>query len=152
MVFSLPHGIIERSSIGNVGNETRNRPADRRARVTQTPAPTPVPNPIQPIYNEENSIGYTLEGDQLQITYNKGTDWITVPVEKGKLFAGEYNGNEQELIEKSYILTQNRAAFLHSDGGSMKLIYTLDQGESWENIHYKSSVSVHPLSKVRVFK
>ena len=54
-------------------------------------------------------------------------------MKKGKLFAGEYNGNEQELIEKSYILTQNRAAFLHSDGGSMKLIYTLDQGESWEN-------------------
>ncbi|MEH7114684.1 oxidoreductase [Neobacillus niacini] len=98
---------------------------------TQLSEPSP-PTTLQPIYEDE-SIGYSLQNDQLQITYNKGKDWTTVPVEKGKLFAGEYNGNEEELIDKSYILSENRAAFLHSDGGSMKLIYTLDQGKTWEN-------------------
>ncbi|MDR7077370.1 hypothetical protein J2Y03_002394 [Neobacillus niacini] len=92
----------------------------------------PQPAPLQPIY-EDDSIGYSLQNDQLQISFNKGKDWITVPVEKGKLFEGEYNGDEQELIDKSYILSENRAAFLHSDGGSMRLIYSLDRGETWEN-------------------
>src|SRR3954447_15137421 len=63
---------------------------------------------LQPIY-EDDSIGYSLQNDQLRITFNKGEDWVTVPVEKGKLFAGEYNGDEQELIDKSYILSENRA-------------------------------------------
>ncbi|MFP5113001.1 WD40/YVTN/BNR-like repeat-containing protein [Bacillaceae bacterium C204] len=97
----------------------------------------PQPNPLQPIYKDD-SIGYSLQNDQLQITFNKGNDWIIVPVEKGKLFEGEYNGNKQELIDQSYIITQNRASFLYSDGispdgKSIKMIYSLDQGKTWEN-------------------
>jgi hypothetical protein len=90
------------------------------------------PIPLQPIY-VDNSIGYSLQNNQLQITYNKGKDWIVVPVDKAQLFAGEYNGNEQELIENSYILTQNRATFLFSEGDHIKLIYSLNQGETWEH-------------------
>ncbi|WP_045521451.1 WD40/YVTN/BNR-like repeat-containing protein [Neobacillus niacini] len=92
----------------------------------------PQPSPFLPIY-EDNSIGYSLQNDQLQITFNKGDDWSIVPIEKEKLFAGEYNGNAQELIENSYILTQNRAAFLYSEGNSIKLKYSLNQGETWED-------------------
>jgi hypothetical protein len=90
------------------------------------------PIPLQPIY-VDNSIGYSLQNNQLQITYNKGKDWIVVPVDKAQLFAGEYNGNEQELIENSYILTQNRATFLFSEGDHIKLIYSLNHGENWEH-------------------
>jgi hypothetical protein len=68
------------------------------------------PSPLLPIYEEE-SIGYSLQNDQLQITFNKGRDWILVPVEKEKLFAGEYNGNEQELIGNSYTLTKIELPF-----------------------------------------
>ncbi|NWQ42763.1 oxidoreductase [Bacillus sp. EB106-08-02-XG196] len=93
---------------------------------------TPQPSPLQPIF-EDDSIGYSLQNNQLQITFNKGSDWVIVPVENAKFFAGEYNGNEQELIENSYILTQNRSAFLYSEGSSIKLKYSLNQGETWED-------------------
>ncbi|WP_257535860.1 WD40/YVTN/BNR-like repeat-containing protein [Mesobacillus foraminis] len=93
--------------------------------------------PIQGIY-EDDSIGYSLQNDQLQITFNTGKDWIKVPVEKSKLFEGEYNGNGQVLIENSYTLTQNRISFLYVDatspeGNSIKLINSIDQGNTWEH-------------------
>jgi hypothetical protein len=90
------------------------------------------PISLQPIYVDDLS-GYSLQNDQLQITYNNGGDWVIVPVEKEKFFAGEYNGNKQELIEKSYILTKNFTAFLYSEGNSIKLKYSLNQGDSWED-------------------
>jgi hypothetical protein len=90
------------------------------------------PISLQPIY-VDNLSGYSLQNDQLQITFNKGSDWILVPIEKEKLFAGEYNGNKQELIEKSYILTKNFTAFLYSESSSIKLKYSLNQGETWED-------------------
>jgi hypothetical protein len=107
----------------------RNQPIEEH----EAHEPEPLqPSPLQPIY-ENDSIGYSLQNDQLQITFNKGSDWIIVPIEKEKLFAGEYNGNKQELIEKSYILTKNFTAFLYSEGSSIKLKYSLNQGDSWED-------------------
>lgn len=84
-------------------------------------------------------ISYTLEEDSLHITYNYGQDWVEVPIESELLFSGEYNGNEQELIPDSYILTESRAAFLYMEGdesGVNKIIVkeSLDQGETWEKI------------------
>jgi len=92
---------------------------------------------LQPIY-EDDSIGYSLQNNQLQITFNRGNDWIVVPVEKEKLFEGEYSGTKKKLIENSYTLTQKRVFFLYSDGTSpngksIKLIYSQDQGKTWEN-------------------
>lgn len=90
----------------------------------------------QPLFAEE-VIDYSLQHDELSVTFDKGENWITVPVKKESLFGGEYNGNQQELIENSYILTKERAAFLYSVGNSpesvqIKMAYSLDQGRSWE--------------------
>jgi hypothetical protein len=102
---------------------------------------SPQPTPLQPIY-ETNSIGYSIQNEQLQITYNKGQDWIEVPVDLLQLFAGEYNGTEQELIPNSYILTPNLSAFLVS-GSQMKLKYTRDQGKTWEeSIVKENNISI----------
>lgn len=95
------------------------------------------PKPLQPI--DDKMISYTLEEDSLHITYNYGQDWVEVPIESELLFNGEYNGNEQELIPDSYILTESRAAFLYMEGdesGVNKIIVkeSLDQGETWEKI------------------
>lgn len=99
----------------------------------QEPEPeTSQSSTFQPIYVDD-SIGYSLQNDQLQVTFNNGSDWVIVPVEKVKLFAGEYNGNEQDLIVNSYILTQHRAAFLYSEGDSIKLKYSLNRGKTWED-------------------
>lgn len=94
------------------------------------------PEHLQPI-NIDDTITYTLQNNALNITYNKGNEWITVPVEKDQLFEGEYNGNKQELIENSYILTEIRAGFLYSDGvdwdnKGISFIYSTDQGKTWD--------------------
>lgn len=97
--------------------------------------------PIQQSLYAENEIDYSLQNDELHITFDKGESWTHVPIEKEKLFQGEYNGNEQELIESSYILTKTRVAFLYSeyvdehDNNHLKvsLLYSLDRGETWEN-------------------
>jgi hypothetical protein len=107
----------------------RNHPIEEQE--TQESVP-PQQNPVQPIYIDD-TIGYSLQNDQLQVTFNKGSDWVLVPVEKEKLYSGEYSGNKQELIENSFILTQNWAAFLYSEGNSLKLKYSINQGETWED-------------------
>lgn len=83
------------------------------------------------------TIDYSLQNDQLKITFDKGITWKTVPIAKDQLFEGEYGGNNQELIENSYILSKNRIAFLYSDGPdwfAKKIIlkYSLDQGDHWQ--------------------
>ncbi|MCM3109578.1 WD40/YVTN/BNR-like repeat-containing protein [Lederbergia lenta] len=91
----------------------------------------PLSEQLHPI-NMNDTISYTLQNNELNITYNKGKDWIKAPITKDQLFAGEYNGDEQELIENSYILTEDRAAFLYSNEERILLTYSLDQGNTWE--------------------
>ncbi len=85
-----------------------------------------------------STIDYSLTTGELQITFDKGKSWTTVPIETDKLFAGEYNGNKQELIENSYLLTENRAAFLYADGPdqfdkNIVVTYSLDHGKHWQD-------------------
>ncbi|MGM8363932.1 WD40/YVTN/BNR-like repeat-containing protein [Virgibacillus sp. W0181] len=92
--------------------------------------------PLQPVNNE--NISYTLQNDELNITYDEGSDWVKVPIEKDFLFEGEYRGNKQELIDGSYILNENRAAFLYSEGVNRKskkivITYSLDRGKTWHD-------------------
>lgn len=91
---------------------------------------------LQPISN--TNISYTLQNDELNITYNKGLSWRKVPVEKDRLFEGEYNGNKKELIEKSYFLSEDMAAFLYTEGEigdhqKVVVTYSKDKGETWKN-------------------
>lgn len=90
---------------------------------------------LQP--NNNNPVTYSLQNNELNISHNYGEDWITVPIETDLLFEGEYDGGEQELIEDSYVLTEDRAAFLYSKGPDWDekriiLTYSLDQGDTWE--------------------
>ncbi|MFD1174384.1 WD40/YVTN/BNR-like repeat-containing protein [Oceanobacillus picturae] len=96
----------------------------------------PEQDSLYAINNEK--ISYTLQNEALHIAYNQGEEWTEVPIEKDTLFSGEYNGNKQELIEGSYNLTENRVAFLHTQGegvGSKPVVltYSLDQGETWKD-------------------
>ncbi|MEJ8777195.1 WD40/YVTN/BNR-like repeat-containing protein [Pseudogracilibacillus sp. ICA-222130] len=89
---------------------------------------------LQPVNND--AVGYTLQNNELHITFNHGSDWIKVPVEKDSLFSGEYTGNRQELIVGSYILTEKKVAFLYSDDtdetNKIVIKYSNDQGETWQ--------------------
>ncbi|MGA9288627.1 MAG: oxidoreductase [Anaerobacillus sp.] len=94
------------------------------------------PEKLQPIYEQE-PLGYSLQNDQLQITYDRGKSWSEVPLQKEKLFQGEYGGSEQELIPNSYILNEDRTAFLYTEnndqnGKRVQLLYSLNQGDTWK--------------------
>ncbi|MEN1969442.1 oxidoreductase [Lentibacillus sp. N15] len=107
--------------------------------------------PEQTLY-AQHTIDYSLQNDQLNITFDKGKNWINVPIDKDKLFAGDYNGSEQELIEDSYVLTKNRVAFLYSEGENWEhqkiiITYSLDQGKTWQD-----SVVTDPYPSIRFRK
>lgn len=117
---------------------------------TQNEARQPEAQQLQPV--NDDTITYSLQNDELNITYNKGRDWMKVPIEKDLLFEGKYNGNKQELIEDSYILTEDRAAFLYSQGPkwdekTILFTYSLDQGKTWEE-----AVVTRPFAAMRFRK
>ncbi|KQU60056.1 hypothetical protein ASG66_10290 [Bacillus sp. Leaf406] len=88
---------------------------------------------LQPI-ESNGPIGYALAGE-LKITYDDGEHWSRVPVGIESLFAGEYNGQENELIEHSFYLSDDRSAFLYVEGADnqrVKLLYSLDRGDTWK--------------------
>lgn len=89
----------------------------------------PQATPLQPVNDEQ--ISYSLQNDELHVTYNKAKDWIRVPVSKTLLFNGEYQGNQQFLIDGSFILSEERTLFLYKQTGIM-LKYSLDQGLTWQ--------------------
>jgi len=147
MIIALLIGTIiyhQKNEVTHSEEEQHNNVPDKQE--SQNKAEQPQAQQLQPINSD--TITYSLQNDELNITYNNGRDWMTVPVEKELLFEGEYNGNEQELIEGSYILTEDRAAFLYSEGPSwddkrILLTYSLDQGKTWEEaVVTESSVAM----------
>lgn len=103
----------------------------------------------------EHLIDYSLQNEQLNITFNKGRSWRHVPIDIGKLFNGEYNGNRQQLIENSYLLTKDRASFLYSEylndfdhRFKVGVIYSLDEGKSWNDVVIHPSYSPLRFRKV----
>lgn len=109
------------------------------------------PEVLNPVDNE--TISYTLQKDELNLTYNNGEDWLEVPIEKKLLFQGEYQGNETELIKDSYLLTENRVAFLYAEENaeetqSVLLKYSLDQGDTWQESLITDSFSLMRFRKI----
>jgi hypothetical protein len=88
------------------------------------------PESLKPTTNE--TISYTLQKNELNITYNEGNDWMKVPIDTESLFQGEYRENQTELIEDSYVLTEDMAAFLYAEATSVLLKYSHDQGDTWQ--------------------
>lgn len=100
-------------------------------------AKQPKPEKLRPIQVDDN-IGYSLQNEILQITYNNGDTWKTVPVQKESLFAGEYTGNKEELIQNSFIFTEKRAIFFFSEKVSefdykLQFVTSLDHGKTWQH-------------------
>lgn len=119
--------------------------------ILNTQDQEPDPEQLQPMEIDE-AISYSLQNDELNITFNHGDDWVKVPVEKDRLFRGDYNGSEGELIKGSFILEENRVGFLYSDGiefdnQTVVFLYSTDQGESWDQ-----SIVTEPFSGLRFRK
>lgn len=96
------------------------------------------PQQLHPTYVDEN-IGYSLQNDELQITFNQGEDWVKVPIEKDLLLMEDYIGSNQELIDHSYIISKERTIFLHMEqegyvvDNRVVVTYSEDQGNTWKN-------------------
>ena len=109
----------------------------KQAKAPQPPSGRETAMPQEQPLLAEETIDYSLQNDELNITFDKGQSWVGVPIKKEALFGGEYSGNQQELIKDSYILTEEFAAFLYSEGdrpesNQIKLMFSSDQGKTWQ--------------------
>lgn len=89
---------------------------------------------LQPIYVDEN-IGYSLQNDELNITFNQGEDWVKVPIDNEQFL----HGNGRNLLENSYIISKEQIAFFylaeaydHEQSNTLLVTYSFDQGGTWE--------------------
>src|SRR5690625_2983798 len=106
--------------------------------VQETPNKPQKPQQLQPILVDEN-IGYSLQNDELQITFNRGEDWSRVPIDTDLLLTKDYIGSNQELIDHSYLISEERKIVLHMEqegyveDNRVAVTYSEDQGNTWEN-------------------
>ena len=89
----------------------------------------------------DENIRYEIENGQLKVTYNNGGDWKSVPTSLDELFAGDYSGSQEYLIDGSYVITRDRTVFVIGEEivnkknypqTQFKILQTTDEGETWE--------------------
>lgn len=113
-------------------------PTDQLVQQNKTPQTQQEPEPLQPIGVTEK-LGYSLQNDEVQMTYDKGETWMKVPIEKQDLFEITYRGNEQELEEGSFIFSEELTGFLYSKAGNIVFHYSRDKGETWQEAIVRNS-------------
>lgn len=86
--------------------------------------------------SEEDVCRYNISNQSLNVTYDGGKTWTTVPVDVSALLAS-VNGRNT-LVSGSYIITEEKTAFLFggSRSGSseqyeLTIIYSDDKGTTW---------------------
>lgn len=92
---------------------------------------------------DESLYRYQLSDDKIQVTFDGGEKWITVPAESAYLLQSYINRNDNTpeskkiVDEGTYVIDSQNAAFLYGgvvvNGKSVPLtiIYTKDKGEHW---------------------
>ncbi len=97
---------------------------------------------------------YQIKNGKLEVTYDNGDHWQSVPVTLEELFAGDYSGSEQTLIDGSYMITPDKTAFVigekvkgNNDYSAVdfKILLSTDKGETWE----KSTITNSPSVRIR---
>lgn len=85
--------------------------------------------------NKVSECDYQILNQNLDVTYNGGTDWITVPVDYDKFTLGKTLKNG--LNKGSYCISKTKTAFIYGGGASstsivsLTIIYSDDAGNSW---------------------
>ena len=117
--------------------------------------------PVKDTYQKEAGIAvsnenyrYQIENGTLKVTYDDGEKWQLVPASLEELFAGDYSGDRQELIEGSYVISPEKTAFVIGEemsgdaefaGIQYKVLQSIDEGETWK----KSDVTTSPQVRAR---
>ncbi|GAE92324.1 hypothetical protein JCM21714_1314 [Gracilibacillus boraciitolerans JCM 21714] len=138
--------------------ESREPLLSPEAKLIKTPQTEGISEPEkQPLeaIKTSSDLNYSLQNNQLHITYDNGEKWNEVPIEMDQLFAGEYQGNRQELIGGSYEMTEELVAFLYSEGEdwqtqTIKITYTEDKGETWNESVVKDEALAMRFRKLNI--
>lgn len=83
----------------------------------------------------EDTYRYSITNQTLNVTYDGGKNWVTVPVDVTELLSG-VNGRTT-LVAGSYIITEEKTAFLFggaktsSSDHELTVIYSDDRGATW---------------------
>jgi hypothetical protein len=89
------------------------------------------------------TIAYKTEigKSQLKVTYDGWEHQVIVPYPLDDFFGGEYSGDQQELIDASYVLTPAHTGFIRTEYASdntqaqnVYYTYTEDQGITWQDV------------------
>ncbi len=98
-------------------------------------------DPLKDTYQKEAGIKvpdknnrYEIVNEVLKVTYDNGEHWLTVPVAIDDVFDGVYSGSKQELIERSYVITPERTAFVLGDDEYVRILLSTDKGKNWSRV------------------
>ncbi|MFA9559013.1 WD40/YVTN/BNR-like repeat-containing protein [Evansella sp. AB-rgal1] len=78
-----------------------------------------------------NYYTYQLTDTALQVTYNNGETWTTVPVERDDLLEIDFRG---QLVKGSYVISEERTAFLLNRDRYLIVFLSEDMGKTWEEV------------------
>ncbi|SDM76975.1 WD40/YVTN/BNR-like repeat-containing protein [Sediminibacillus halophilus] len=76
---------------------------------------------------------YRVSGSSLEVTYNNGEDWQTVPVAPEELFSID-RSIDTSLREESYVITPEVTAFVLGGHRNLSVLISTDKGKSWEEV------------------
>ncbi|WP_153461616.1 WD40/YVTN/BNR-like repeat-containing protein [Sediminibacillus terrae] len=85
------------------------------------------------IEDSTDKTAYRVSGSSLEITYNNGEDWQTVPVASEELFSSD-RAADSSLREGSYVITPEVTAFVLGGQRDLSLLISNDKGKTWEEV------------------
>ncbi|WP_052353866.1 WD40/YVTN/BNR-like repeat-containing protein [Neobacillus jeddahensis] len=104
-------------------------------------------DPVKDIYQKKAGIKlpdknnrYQLINEELQVTYDNGEHWQTVPALIDDVFAGGYPGSRQELMEGSYVISPERTAFVIGNNDQVRILLSEDKGKKWKEVPVPSTL------------
>lgn len=78
--------------------------------------------------NLDEQYGYRIIQEKVYVTCDNGREWIEVPMAFSNLYP-----SDRKFSSDSYYLDSNKLIFETSNGEFIKLIYSDDNGETWQN-------------------
>lgn len=98
--------------------------------------------PINPVVAENM---YKIENDKVYVSYNKGEDFIEIPVPLTVLVSVEEDHTRyNQLQEGSYVISKEKIAFVY--GGTIltpaSVVYSDDGGKNWQTTNIQNTLGV----------
>lgn len=81
----------------------------------------------------DKDMTYLIRNDKLYVTYNHGESFKEVPIDYQLVtYDPSTSYSSMSIQEGSYIIEEDYTGFLYIEDGNLKLIYSNDQGETWD--------------------